>query len=124
MSSYSSGPESAKVTPTGSAAVANSVCSPHNPAPGTTCRQESVKALFVVTGPSDPGLLPRVIEPVAKLGIVPSRVHASCEAGDGSEMTIDLRLDTVDARMARQVEISLRAIVCTRQVFAVFEPVC
>ena len=82
---------------------------------------DTVKALFVVTGPSDPGLLPRIIEPVSKLGHVPSRVHASCESGDGSEMTVDLRLSEVPARVAEQVENALRAIIGVRQVFAVIE---
>ena len=39
-------------------------------------RAPTVRAYFFVTAPSDPGLLPRLIEPVAKLGAVPSRVHA------------------------------------------------
>lgn len=81
-----------------------------------------VKALFFVTGASDPGLLPRVIEPVAKLGHVPSRVHASREAGDGSELVVDLRLHGVPSRVAEQVETALRAIVGVRQVMAVVEP--
>ena len=33
---------------------------------------ETVRAYFFVTHPADPGLLPRLIEPVAKLGAVPS----------------------------------------------------
>jgi len=57
------------------------------------CAQaRTVRAFFFVTAPADPGLLPRLIEPVAKLGAVPSRVHASRESGDGSELSVDLRL--------------------------------
>ena len=52
----------------------------------------TVRAFFFVTAPADPGLLSRVIEPVAKLGTVPTRVHATRESGDGSEVTVDLRL--------------------------------
>ena len=52
----------------------------------------TVRAYFFISAPADPGLLPRLIEPVAKLGAVPARVHASCESGDGSELTVDLRL--------------------------------
>ena len=85
-------------------------------------RPATVRAFFFVTAPADPGLLPRVIEPVAKLGAVPSRVHASREAGDGSELTIDLRLTGVPPRMADLVERALRAIVGVRQVMAVIEP--
>ncbi len=82
----------------------------------------SFKALFYVTGVADPGLLPRLIEPVAKMGHVPSRVHASRESGDGSELVVDLRLAGVNARTAQLVEHALRATVGVRQVIAVVEP--
>lgn len=81
----------------------------------------TVRAFFFVTAPADPGLLPRLIEPVAKLGAVPSRVHASREAGDGSELTVDLRLVGVAPRTADLVERALRAVVGVRQVMAVVE---
>jgi hypothetical protein len=81
-----------------------------------------VKALYYVTGEADPGLLPRLIEPVAKMGHVPSRVHASRESGDGSELVVDLRLKGVPARTAKLVEHALRATVGVRQVIAVVEP--
>jgi hypothetical protein len=80
------------------------------------------RAFFFVTAPADPGLLSRVIEPVAKLGAVPSRVHASRESGDGSEVTVDLRLTGVPQRTADLVERALRAVVGVRQVMAVIEP--
>jgi hypothetical protein len=81
-----------------------------------------VRAYFLVTAPADPGLLPRLIEPVAKLGAVPSRVHAARDAGDGSELSVDLRLSGVPLRTARLVECALRAIVGVHQVLAVVEP--
>jgi len=82
----------------------------------------TVRAFFHVAAPADPGLLPRLIEPIAKLGAVPSRVHASSESGDGSELSVDLRLSGVSLRTARLVEYALRAIVGVRQVMAVVEP--
>jgi len=82
----------------------------------------TVRAFFFITAPADPGLLPRLIEPVAKLGAVPSRVHASREAGDGSELSVDLRLTGVAPRTAELVEYALRAVVGVRQVMAVVEP--
>lgn len=82
---------------------------------------ETVRAFFFITAPADPGLLPRLIEPVAKLGAIPSRVHASREAGDGSELTVDLRLAGVAPRTADLVERALRAVVGVRQVMAVVE---
>jgi len=87
-------------------------------------RADTVRALFYVAAPADPGLLPRLIESVAKLGYVPSRVHASREAGDGSELTVDLRLTGVPSRTAELVEFALRAIVGVRQVIAVVEREC
>jgi hypothetical protein len=81
----------------------------------------TVRAYFFVTAPADPGLLPRLIEPVAKLGEVPSRVHASRESGDGTELTVELRLAGVVPRTADLVERALRAVVGVRQVMAVVE---
>lgn len=94
-------------------------------APGAAAPAAEVptfRAFFFVTAPADPGLLPRLIEPVAKLGTVPTRVHASRESGDGSEVTVDLRLAGVPLRTADLVERALRAVVGVRQVMAVIEP--
>jgi len=81
-----------------------------------------VKALFHVVGDADPSLLPRIVEPVAKLGHVPSRVHASAEDGDGTVMTIDMRVTNVTQTSAERIERGLRAIVGVHQVIAVYEP--
>lgn len=81
----------------------------------------SHRVQFVVTAPADPGMLSRIIEPMAKLGHVPRRVHASREDGDGSVMTVDLRLDGVSARTAELVEFALRAIVGVGHVMAVLD---
>lgn len=91
--------------------------------PVTTCVVgDAVSARFLVLGPSDPSLLPRLVEPFSKLGTVPSRVHASCEAGDGSEMSVDLRIASVEARTAELIEAALRRIVGVSQLIAVVEP--
>jgi hypothetical protein len=81
----------------------------------------TVRAFFFVTAPADPGLLSRLIEPVAKLGAIPSRVHASRESGDGSELSVELRLAGVTPRTAELVEFALRAVVGVRQVMALVE---
>ena len=83
---------------------------------------DTVRAYFFISAPADPGLLLRLIEPVAKLGAVPARVHASRESGDGSELTVDLRLAGVAPRTADLIERALRAVVGVRQVMAVVEP--
>jgi len=56
------------------------------------------------------------------MGHVPTRVHASRESGDGSEVAVDLRLKGVNRRTAQLVEHALRATVGVRQVIAVVEP--
>ena len=83
--------------------------------------EQTVKALYHVVGSSDPELLPRLLQPFAKLGVMPHRVHASTEDGDGSEMAVDLRLYGVPLARARQIERMLRATIGTRQVLAVIE---
>jgi len=90
--------------------------------PATGTMPATVSARFLVQGPSDPSLLPRLIEPFSKLGTVPTRVHASCESGDGSQMTVDLRLAGVAPRVAELVEYELRRIVYVSQLIAVVEP--
>lgn len=80
-----------------------------------------VNARYLVLGPSDPGFLSRLVEPVAKLGEVPTRVHATREDGDGTELTVDLRLRAVCPRTAELVENALRRIVGVRQVIVVVE---
>lgn len=79
------------------------------------------KALFYVVGDADPAMLARVVDPVAKLGYVPARVHASSEAGDGSLMTVDLRVNRVAQESAERMETALRRIVGVHQVIAVYE---
>lgn len=80
-----------------------------------------VAARFLVTGCADPGLLPRLIEPFAKLGLCPSRVLASREAGDGSELSVDLRLTDVSAQTARLVEVGLKRVIGVQQLLCVVE---
>jgi hypothetical protein len=82
----------------------------------------TVRAYYFISAPAHPGLLPRLIEPVAKLGAVPARVHASRESGDGTELTVDLRLAGVAPRTADLVARALRAVVGVRQVTALVEP--
>ena len=81
----------------------------------------TVAARFLVVAKADPGLLPRLLEPFAKLGHVPSRVHASRESGDGSEMTVDLRISGLAPRAAELIEFGLRRVLGVRQMIAVVE---
>lgn len=98
-----------------------SVQSPSSPAVADAPAASVVNARYLVVGPSDPGFLSRLVEPVAKLGEVPTRVHASRESGDGSQLSVDLRLGGVSPRTADLVENALRRIVGVHQVIAVVE---
>lgn len=92
-------------------------------APAPFSDDACVTARFLVLGVSDPSLLPRLVEPFSKLGAVPSRVHASCESGDGSQMSVDLRMSSVSARTAELIENALRRVVGVTHLIAVVEPI-
>lgn len=81
----------------------------------------AVRALFHVTAAAEPSLLPRLIAPLARLGHVPSRMHASRESGDGSELNVDLRVSGLQRQEAERVAGNLRSVVGVRSVIAVFE---
>lgn len=71
---------------------------------------------------ADPGLLPRLLEPFAKLGEMPTRVHASREAGDGTDMTVDIRAAGLAPRTAELIEFGLRRLVGAGHLISVVEP--
>jgi hypothetical protein len=83
--------------------------------------RQTVSARYLIQGVADPNLLSRLIGPFAKLGTVPTRVHASCEDGDGREMSVDLRLADVARRTAELVEFELRRVIGVRQLIAVID---
>ena len=89
-------------------------------APATTV-ERNVKALFHVVGDADVGFIQRVVQPIAKVGASPSRLFASTEDGDGSLMSVDLRVAEISETMARRIENHLRSIVGVHQVIAVYE---
>ena len=82
---------------------------------------DSVRALFYAVGLADPELMPRLIAPLGKLGVVPCRVHASREEGDGSELSVELRFRDLSGHVARQIESALRRTVGVRQVIVAIE---
>ena len=81
-----------------------------------------LRLLLHVTAPSDPGVLPRLLGHLAKLSLVPYRVHASREHHDGSELNIEIRIAGLEAARARRIESTMRSIIGVRQVLAVIEP--
>lgn len=82
-----------------------------------------VRAFFLVSGPAEPGLVPRLAGCVAKLGLIPLRLHATCESGDGSELDCDLRVGDVMPDEAARLEGLLRRVTGVSRVVSVVEPV-
>ena len=66
-------------------------------------------ACFAISARAEPAVMPRVLEPFAKRGLVPSRWHAVCGAGD--ELTIDLQVAGIDPALVELIAASLRQIV-------------
>lgn len=69
---------------------------------------------FTVLGEAEPGLLPRLIEPFAKRGLVPRHLHAVAGA-DGLRVSLAADLDGVTASL---LAASLRATVGVATVLA------
>jgi hypothetical protein len=82
---------------------------------------ECVQAKFFVTAEADPGLASRLVEPFAKLGLIPARVHMSTEDRTGEEISADLRVADVTPLTAHLIDKALRRIVGVRQVIALVE---
>lgn len=91
------------------------------PAGAAAPRSGFVDAKYFVTAQADPGIAPRLVEPFAKLGLMPSRLHLSREDGDGSLVSADLRVARVDAMTAHLIDKALRRVVGVRQVIALVE---
>lgn len=90
------------------------------PSPGPA--HALVRAYFLVSGAADPGLVPQLAGCVAKLGLTPLRLHASSEAGDGSELDCDLRVGGVRPDEAERLAGLLRRVIGVRRVVSRVEP--
>jgi len=88
-------------------AVSEAVC---HPAPAIG------KTYFFLTGDAECGLLPRVLQSFAKLGLTPYRVHASAEQGAGQEMSVELRIAGADPELAKRLASLCRTIIGVRSV--------
>ena len=82
---------------------------------------ETVKAFYFVTGDTHPGLMARLVQPFAKLGLSLERVHASTENGSGDTLEADLRARGLTPQQAHVIEKSLRATVGVQSVIALVE---
>lgn len=64
---------------------------------------------FAVSARPEPAVMPRVLEPFAKRGLVPTRWHAVCAATD--ELVIDIQIAGLDPALVELIAASLRQIV-------------
>ncbi len=80
---------------------------------------DRVRALYFVSADAHPGMLPRLLEPFAKRGFVPDRVHAHREEHGPRELTVELRLGSTEPRHADLIEAALRAVIGVRSVIRV-----
>ena len=64
---------------------------------------------FAISARAEPAVMPRVLEPFAKRGLLPSRWHAACGAGD--ELMIDLQVAGLAPDLVELIAASLRQIV-------------
>lgn len=75
-------------------------------------------ACFSVTGDADPGLLSRVLEPVAKRGLVIDRVNAVRDDGPDPVLVIDMQVGGLDPQGQDIVAAVLGQVVGVRRVLA------
>jgi acetolactate synthase regulatory subunit len=66
---------------------------------------------YALIAEPEPGLLPRVLEFIAKRGLVPYRCHATVEGQNDATLSIDLQVCGLDDWSADHVGQSLRQIV-------------
>ena len=66
---------------------------------------------FALMAQAAPGVLPRVMEPFAKRGLVPARLHATVCGRASGELAIDLQIADIDADMAELIAAQLRQII-------------
>jgi acetolactate synthase small subunit len=66
---------------------------------------------FALSAQSEPGLMSRVLEPFAKRGLVPHRMHAVCGGAGGEELVIDIQIAGLEPALVELIAANLRQIV-------------
>jgi len=67
-------------------------------------------ACFSVTARAEPGVLPRVLEPFAKRGLLPTSLHASRTGPGDGEVVIDIQMAGMERDLAEYVARCLRGL--------------
>lgn len=91
-------------------------------APASATQSAPAKTYFFLTADAEAGLLPRVLAPFVRLGLVPYRVHTSTEQGTGEEMSVELRFAHLPADRAEILAATCRGMAGMRNVLTVAEP--
>ena len=66
---------------------------------------------FALSAVPEPGVMSRVLEPFAKRGLVPHRLHAMCGGADGDELVIDIQIAGLEPALVELIAGNLRQIV-------------
>lgn len=90
-------------------------------APLDAAARVPAKTYFFLTGETGADLLPRLLQPFTKLGLVPYRVHASTEQGAGEEMSLEMRFARLPLDTGEQLAARCRAVLGVRSVLTVAE---
>ena len=64
----------------------------------------------------DAGVLPRILQSFAKLGVVPRRCHAALEGAAEQRLVVDVQVEGLEEIMAEHIADLLRASVCVDSV--------
>ncbi len=81
------------------------------PAADPAARQTDLPTVcFAISARPEPAVMPRVLEPFAKRGLVPTRWHAVCGAS-GEDLVIDLQVAGLEPALVELIAASLRQIV-------------
>jgi hypothetical protein len=70
----------------------------------------SVTACFAVQARAEPGILPRVLEPFAKRGLIPAQWHSALAGAAHDELHIEIQLEDVARDLADFIARCLRQI--------------
>lgn len=85
------------------------------------CPDAPVPARFLVLAEASPGLLSRLLEPLAKRDLVPDAVHATHDAASGT-MRAEMRLHAMPADMVALVAGNLGQVIGVQEVRAETPP--
>ncbi len=78
--------------------------------PNTPVRT-SRNAAFRLRATRDPGLIARVVEPLAKRGLVPAVLEARCRGMPPDEMLVMMQIDDIDPHLQEVIAATLGAII-------------